>query len=279
MHASRLVYADQLKCLAIVLVVLGHVLGQMGLGASPFLSFIGKFHTMLFMFLSGYFAFKPESDIANAMDVWRYLLKKVRRVFVPFLIIGCFYSWLAWKDVMPVLLGTTDAYWFLPALFGCMVLAMFYHAIVMTRVGFKINVLLGIVTCIVLLGLWHLGITKPIPYSFMIAQSFPFFLFGCFYRRFEQIRIFCASDWLYGICFIGTIILLFNPLKVNLIGFFIIIMLLRLFQSNSSKLPRIMSYMGRHTMEIYLLHFFFLPNDFKYIASVISPNGGAKPIS
>lgn len=32
MHASRLVYADQLKCLAIVLVVLGHVFGQMGLG-------------------------------------------------------------------------------------------------------------------------------------------------------------------------------------------------------------------------------------------------------
>ena len=91
--------------------------------------------------------------------------------------------------------------------------------------------------------------------------------------------MFCASDWLYGICFLGTIILFFNPIKVNLIGFLIIIMLLRLFQSNSSKLPRIMSYMGRHTMEIYLLHFFFLPNDFKYIASVISPNMGGQNLS
>lgn len=56
MNDLRISYIDQLKGIAILLVVLGHVIGYNNCEDSFLWRFIYSFHMPLFMFISGYVA-------------------------------------------------------------------------------------------------------------------------------------------------------------------------------------------------------------------------------
>ena len=82
---QRITYIDQLKGIAIILVVIGHFIQYNTIAAkdSGLFSFIYSFHMPLFMFISGYVAFKT-TKVTIFESYGNFLLKKARSLLVPF---------------------------------------------------------------------------------------------------------------------------------------------------------------------------------------------------
>lgn len=125
----RIDYIDALKGLAIILVVWGHIAEKsMGIENMPFNWMYGSFHMPLFIFLSGLFAYK-RMDRSSWKYIWHFLQKKAVRILLPFIVVGGFYSFLVEHSFTAVLTGVSSGYWFLPALFYCMVLGLFQRCL------------------------------------------------------------------------------------------------------------------------------------------------------
>ena len=126
---NRILYIDALKGLAIILVVWGHIAEKsMGIENMPFNWMYGSFHMPLFIFLSGFFAYKGMNRISWKY-IWHFLQKKAVRILLPFIVVGGFYSILVEHSFTAVLTGESGGYWFLPALFYCMVLGLFQRCL------------------------------------------------------------------------------------------------------------------------------------------------------
>ena len=124
---NRIDYIDQLKGFAIILVVMGHIAEKsMNITTTPFNEFYGSFHMPLFMFLSGIFAYKNFKDW-NVCEIMNFLKNKVTRILFPFFVIGGVYSLMFCGNITDVYLGVRSGYWFLPALFYCMLLGLIVY--------------------------------------------------------------------------------------------------------------------------------------------------------
>lgn len=119
---------DILRAMGIIAMVMGHVwFGE------KFNHFMHAFNMPMFFFVSGFF-FKHKSR--KELPFWRYLMKKVKSLLVPYLIFGVFhlaFSWFIFKnhDISQIyhlfLFNNTGmpiayALWFLTALFAANVL-------------------------------------------------------------------------------------------------------------------------------------------------------------
>ena len=83
MMKSRILWIDELKGVAIFLVIVGHVLISRFLPQfQPFHTAIYSFHMPLFMFLSGIFGYKALEAVENQC-VKKYLGKKILQLLVP----------------------------------------------------------------------------------------------------------------------------------------------------------------------------------------------------
>lgn len=84
---KRIEYIDYAKCIAILLVVSGHIIQCfyiLGTKDSLF-TFIYSFHMPLFFFLSGYVA-QITRERSFAKGVFPYLVRKMETLLVPFLV-------------------------------------------------------------------------------------------------------------------------------------------------------------------------------------------------
>lgn len=108
---------------------------------------------------------------------------------------------------------------------------------------------------------------------------YPFFTLGVWYSRYEKIRrLMNESSVLYAGCLIAYIALFaysftvapckadnyltMAPLPIrpaNYLPFLAIVVLLQLFIRHERQMPRFLATIGQYTMEIYVIHWFFLP--------------------
>ena len=118
---ERIEYIDQLKGLAILFMVVGHVM-QMSLDTNdtPLNKFYTSFHMPIFMFLSGLFVYNKFKKW-NIEEFITFIKSKFRRIMLPFITIGGIYTYLFLGDLVPLITGSFYGYWFLPSLFMCMV--------------------------------------------------------------------------------------------------------------------------------------------------------------
>lgn len=258
---SRLTYPDNLKGLAIILVVMGHIIGSMSI-YGPIIHFIDSFHMPLFMFLSGIFAFKVGQKIDKSA-AWAFLKKKCMRVLVPFAVIGggnsLIISYLYGGDAAHAIGG----YWFLPALFYCMLLGLGCMCI---KQGLgKRNWWKDLMVDAVLWGVLSVVYFKfnpPIPFYLAFVKMYPFYALGIYFSQYEWLKQKMTSSgaW-YGAAAVAYLALWFCPyhLPISLTGFCAIIILLQLFIKHEAAMPRVLQTVGQHSLEIYLLHWFFLP--------------------
>lgn len=77
MKKNRNKQIDILKGIAIIMIVLGHC-------SSPFTHFLYLFHLAIFFMVSGYFW--KENSINTIKDLKRFIINKVKRLYVPFVI-------------------------------------------------------------------------------------------------------------------------------------------------------------------------------------------------
>ena len=108
---GRLLYIDNLKCLLILLVVLGHCMQDTGCDRNNILfRFIYSFHIPLFMAVSGFVSQKMQTP-------WATIRKRALQLLVPFLAWGIVKSCITPISIYDIIKYPDKGLWFLWALF------------------------------------------------------------------------------------------------------------------------------------------------------------------
>ena len=270
----RINYIDRLKGLAIILVVMGHVLG-FALGqhseTSVILRWIGSFHMPLFMFLSGAVLVTPPKNV----------FKKILKLIGPFLFFGIIFSLylkpdLSWQSIKGAVIAffMHDAkmgYWYL------LVLAEFY--ILLQLFNFKSgylkewvnDVLLSSFIHVLLLLLWtHCGVITDIMCFLNCACYWPFFIGGYLFRKYGLLLWLEKSNWIFTFSIIFYLLFFNTNFKFHalqslswrlILPMMAILSISYLFVSRekyASFIEKQLEFVGKHTLDIYILHYFIV---------------------
>lgn len=260
--SNRVLYIDKLKGFAILLVVMGHLTDKSMVNESYLLNnIIYSVHMPLFMFLSGIFAFNKISTFKNM------IYKRFLRLLMPYFFVGG--SYVVLKDFgFQDVLKSIGGYWFLPTLFLCTILG--YLIVILNKNIFKkqdlcsFEILFASTIWFITLASYFLlkryGII--IPYFLNTIKMFPFFYIGSLYGRYERIRLILNNNVLFSISLLLYILLFFYPFNFgfNVQGLFAIIICWQLFIKFDTSISEKLSVIGKNSLEIYVFHWFLLPD-------------------
>ena len=256
----RLEWLDALRGFTMILVVANHVLG-LGLGMSPKVSssmqFLVMFRMPLFFFVSGFLAYKA-GLLWDGKTLGTLLLKKIRVQTIPTVVFFLFGA---------VILGDMA--------FGDQVLELLF-----------IISLCFYETCYQPKYFsWAFG-WRGTPNEFMNTSSinqlfmyFPFFLYGNMVRRYwDQAQRLMDSRWFYPIMIVVVIFSALDALQwhtlrmtwaiipLTLARFMLLTIVFMYFRhyhqyfTRFTVMGRSLQYIGRRTLDIYLIHYLFMPN-------------------
>lgn len=286
---QRIIYIDNLKALAIFTVIIGHVFyfTWNQYSNSIWNHLIVAYNMPLFFFLSGMFA-------KEGMTI-KQIGRKAKQLLIPTATIGGVYAFF--KDGIHELLfgGSHFGYWFLPTLF--IMFIFFYVRCQIVKVFFnnksvKIILLLDL---LYMLGVW--GITKILAhyiteniYNLICLNqitNYVLFFWGGFltWKNKEKISsvIKMKLDVVYALCFLIFGVAFYfcyysgyetTGLFRKIMALFTIPLLLLLFRriTFNNNIQKIFSYVGTHSLEIYVLQYFFLPTTYSLDNSVMGGN-------
>ena len=287
---QRIMYIDNLKALAIFTVVIGHVFWFTWnhYSENVWCHLIAVYNMPLFFFLSGMFA-KDNMSL-------KQLGRKAKQLLLPTLVIGGVYTYIN-EGFEGFIYGRMHfGYWFLPALFQMFVLFCF-RSLILAFLRKRLNfgkMFSNSFDVVYMLGFW--GITKKMAeympediYNMLclghIANNILFFWLGFLVWQNKDLMIKYFGKYkekIYAISFLmfGCIFYLCYYSNYQIPGFvenkilplLSIVLLMILFQHSSfgnGKMQKIFSYIGSHSLEIYLLQYFFLPTSYLLSKSVM----------
>lgn len=280
MSFARIQYIDRLKGLAIILVVMGHLYNfSYGQSASVWFRVISSFHMPLFMFLSGLVVCK--SGCTPDLSL-RRLGKKLCMFLMPMLVFGlCFalcythigslsdFFNMAWQFLMAPAKG---GYWYL------MSLSIYYVFLQLFRLNRKNTVwedlvIASVIYVLFLIG-WKLTAQAYDPFCLLNSTDFfPFFILGFLSGKYNLISVLKKhSIWVVPSALASYLVLfgstfdnhVLNTLSERFfIRYFAIIVIVSLFawrEDKASWAERSLGYVGKHTLDVYVLHYFIVYN-------------------
>ena len=286
--AQRIEYLDALRGFTMILVVLTHVSGFVfnAENEANFHFYLKQFRMPLFFFVSGFVFYKENFkwDISNIIT---FLKKKVPvQIISPFIFLLC-YIYIKEISITNALTDCDKVgYWFTFTLFSYFIIYILaqkifdllnidtkYRVIFLILVGislyynFPINLLFRAGIPLTILNL--LGLTR--------LQFFIFFICGaCVKKYFKQFEYALDNTLLTAIAVATYFIvnIFANTSNINhhiqnsislllaICGIIIIFSLFRKHQSTFSQNNRIsntLKFIGKRTLDIYLIHYFFIP--------------------
>lgn len=292
---QRVEWVDLAKAFAIYCVVFGHVeVFSMNHYGGFFYRLQDLFCMPLFFLLSGMFA-KPQLTIK---DSWQCLVKRFLQLMIPFVATGSLYVLLRlnnrpwWSLIWYPDGGAHMGYWFLLVLFE--MYCIFTVCQIITR-KCRLGSLAGYGFLSVALVVWLLMIVvyflkKDSPeevWSTVVTFSrlyynFPFFIIGYWLmnnriilERLLRKNVFAISSFLFVLLYVA-----YDKYELRSVRFIllpvVIVSILYLFKSLGGVnlfLSKYVNYCGRHTLEIYVLHYFFIPFNMPYLNDIIAPYG------
>lgn len=295
MHSSiqkskRIGYIDALRGFTMILVVVMHVAKSLGVetgDSACFHYYLLQFRMPLFFFISG-FVFYRAGFVWSSENIKRFLSKKVVvQVVSPFLFMMCYAALIGYTVPEAVFNKDKLGYWFTFTLFEYFLL---YIAIkkLMEAVGTKDR---GVFVVMALVGLFLFFIPKQWMYEdgmpLFVSNTvcllgvsqlafFVFFIIGAYVKRYFQ-KVEYVLDNSHLALFAVVVYLLVNvfidldsanvylrkalQFLLAICGVtmtFALFRKCRLFFSGNSPLSASLKFIGRRTLDIYLLHFFFL---------------------
>lgn len=208
---KRIDYIDEIRCIAILLVVMGHIIQFNGITTNnPIFEFIYSFHMPLFFAVSGYITQKV-TYIRNIKQYISFVKKKCISLIIPLLtwslIVDRFFfteKWkiLNWVDIQNVIIS--PGLWFLKVLFVILCLYGIFNWInKKIRINPTINFLISIIPVIILsLFLIYLNLME----INLIMFSFAFYL-GVILSQYTIIEQFCLKTITYSVALVIFMIL------------------------------------------------------------------------
>lgn len=269
---NRIEYIDYLKGLCIISVVMLHVLYINQGQNTVLIKILDIFQMPIFFFLSGLFAFKK--DIYNTQTIMSLIKTKTITLLLPFIFVGSIYTIISKTSILDNFLFSNmhNGYWFIWVLF-----MMFLILSIVQIINYILNPQKKIIIHIGIFILIYLGIifiytffSQTLFYHFFsIPQIFRyiiFFFFGILYSKYEQVRILFSNQYtqflsiilaiLLGIIYYNTHII-FTQLLSRL---FSVIALFNIIKQNKESLilNKYISYIGKKSLSIYILHYFLI---------------------
>ena len=285
---KRLRYIDAMRGLAILLVVFSHVTNAYVKMPITNASFSGVYYMMtmfrmpLFFFVSGFFAFRM-AEKWTWPTVRRVMTKKFQAQIVG-LSVFCFLYGVCMKGWKFQFIWTSNPYWFTISLFEMFVLYLITALIVRkTGKNWPLYTLL-IISWIspfvfnyftegVKLPEWVVGLQ-----TWHTLNYWPYFMLGIFARRFESftwkvvdnqyfkalmILSFFALVIFYGCRHRYSLEWDFVMTAMRFSGLMTLLISFRSYRDwfdKGTPVSNVMSFVGSRTLDIYYLHYFFIPN-------------------
>lgn len=264
------------------------------MGGGKLLSFNALFVTFrmpLFFFISGFILYKNDFEWTLPVS-GKFLLKKAKVQLIPTFFFLAVYTYifdisftnsLFWPD--------KSGYWFTIALFEFF-LSYVLLRIICNKLGYKNGVdwlILAAAVIIYFARRWYLtsGLYEEPMFLLVGMENLSYFLFfviGTLARKhYDKIQKFAENGYIVAACllfFFGVIIYKLHGTEMNavpklyllsqIVG---VILVFIFFMKNENlftqetRLGRALQYVGRRTLDIYLLHYFFLPRNLGPIAN------------
>ncbi len=306
---KRIEYIDAMRGVTMLLVVYSHILyfgysgayKNMTIGESSFLTYnevFTLFRMPLFFFISGFVLFKQDFSW-SATASGKFLLKKAKVQLIPTaFFLGAFT--LMWGTSFQYALFDPSkcGYWFTLTLFEYFVLYATFRFICNLLGKKNGNDLLLILFAFAVYGISRPAITEllhmPENVGGLIGLNnlkyFVYFCFGTLVKKhFSQVETLMDNGYIMAaliLAFFGfTTISAFEQVPfhqifqkaVGFLGILLVFAIFRRYQAAFTKerrIGRILQYIGRHTLDIYLLHYFFLPRNLGKLGEFFSQGGG-----
>lgn len=298
---KRLRYIDAMRGLAILLVVFSHVTNAYVKMPITNESFAGVYYMMtmfrmpLFFFVSGFFAFRA-ADRWTRETVGRVCFKKFQAQIVG-LAVFCFLYGAVMRGWNFRFMWTSNPYWFTESLFE-MFFIYLGVALLERRTGWRwlLPTLLGFAVVApfvynyltegVKMPAWVVGIQ-----TWHTLNYFPYFMLGIFARKYD-VRLWRTVDNQY---FKASVIVGFFSLvlfygcrhryspewdlvmtAMRITGLMTILVAFRSYREwfdGDNRVSNVMCKVGSRTLDIYYLHYFFIP-DLGFMKGFLSTGEG-----
>ena len=278
---DRIHYADRLKGIAMLLVVMGHVAGfRMGVSNGMLTHFIQTCQMPLFMFMSGFLIFPPHWDSKK-------FIIKLAGLILPLFVFGLSYTFLSmnihgYGDLLTqtinfLLAPAKNGYWYLMSLAVFYCFMPFFHLNRRGRIWIDMMIALSIYV-ICFMGWKKTGLIGDVFCLLNCTDFFPFFILGFFARKYKLLVTFISSErsfyinsnWLFSFSLL-TYLILFNVSMPNylldtlserfLIRFCAVVVFCTFIVKRErcqSKIESALEYIGKHTLDVYVIHYFII---------------------
>lgn len=295
---KRIEYIDAMRGFTMLLVVMFHIEWTFrGNGDYGYNEFIEVFRMPLFFFISGWVFYKADRSWTMA-SVKSILQKKFVIQIIPSVIFLLSFLYM-FKSITVDRFGSDKTgYWFTFVLFEYFVIYVLAERLLNKRNLAQKEIGVGIVMVVISISSFYyakyyvqyateLGIWKAVLgfFSFAKFKHLIFFWLGTIVKRFfaEFIRLTDNRNMM-AIMILLFFIIALEPHVNYILGEFLIYVILgfagicvvftffrtheALF-SREKTLGRVSQFVGRRTLDIYLLHYFFLPQNLEFIGSFL----------
>jgi len=288
---DRIRYIDALRGFTMLLVVFGHVM-MISFGIGGYNTVIGSFFLTfrmpIFFFISGYIAYK----CVNQWNMKLFIQLVKKKAFVQIIPATIFFILFRLcfmgGSVLDVLKGIPDkgflGYWFTFVLFE--MFCVYYTALLIGKYTRSITVDTILIVCSLVGILWlNVSSRGGVIYKVLCFENFAiylqFFTFGILCRKYNKQFISLVNNDIFRSVIIGGFVICFyfyydfdlkesnrllfalnHDIVVRYLGLltlFIFFWKKSEYFNKDTALTRCMLFVGRRTLDIYLLHFFFLP--------------------
>ena len=297
MPTKRIEYIDALRGFTMILVVFAHV-ETFVLSIQPNSTLVSElfiaFRMPLFFFISGFISYKKDT-IWSSQYYIHSLIKKIKAQLIPTLFFGLSYTYLFSIGNVSDFIdnGHKFGYWFTICLLGIFMILYTSNFLIYScfKKHYKIISLVVLILVTAVLTLFKFVYDKhPLVAEIsdmfcfhQICVYFPFFFFGyfvshdkeCFYRFLDNcvvqlcifilfiITFYCKRTLPDSIYNINVVLLLYRSIQDVIIGLLGICIVFNFFRkttlfSKGSSSVQLLRKIGTRTLDIYMLHYFFL---------------------
>lgn len=246
METNRLLYFDQMKELAILLVVVGHVIQfSFGFKHSDVVNALAVFHMPIFFYVSGYLAYKTQ--LTNK-QLLRRLIYKVLNLSVPLFVVGLSYCLFKQIDIVEWITSGFGGYWFLYVLLLLTIFFMLFEKLVYRAKKWYLYVILYLMPYIVIIYLKYNGFFGEIVNN--LVAYYRYYLIGWMCHKYLSFKkILFDNKVCYAIAFFTYIAQWYFHDKYNIVliffcGMAAIVILQKWFCDNRTLSIKFLSYMG-----------------------------------
>lgn len=282
--SKRIEYIDALRGFTMILVVFSHISQP---DISPLNKLFITFRMPLFFFVSGYITYKA-NEMWNLTNVASKIIKKVKIQLIPTIIFGVIYTYAAQNSDLTSFIQHPYkfGYWFTLVLLEIFIIYyLFYlifnklHPNIRGGAFYIFSFLLMAINAIDDIRQEKIFDIFCLSHLFAYIQ---FFALGTLARQHQaQTDKLINNKYIIFtvyILFIATYIIIHTAIPTNAmfdkgldilkvgvryLGLIIVYAFFRKYQSSFSKntiVGNSLQYIGKHTLDIYLLHYFFIPN-------------------